>query len=63
MKRSSLAVSVGLVLIATGLIWVLQGLDVSIAPRSFMTDDHWWVVWGIVAISLGALAIWRSKNR
>lgn len=46
-----------------GAIWALQGLDISFAPKSFMTNDRWWVVCGIVAFGIGVLTIVRSKKR
>lgn len=63
MNRSPLTWATGLLLIVAGAIWVLQGLDASFAPKSFMTSDRWWVVWGIVAVAIGALTIARGKKR
>ena len=47
----------GVVLILTGSVWILQGLDVAFAPKSFMTGDLMWVLWGSVALVIGA---WMS---
>lgn len=50
----------GILLVITGTIWALQGLDAPFAPQSFMTDNGQWVMWGGIAISLGGGLIWAS---
>lgn len=54
--------AVGIVLIVAGAVWTLQGFDVAFAPKSFMTGDRWWVLWGLLAILIGVLLI-RSHRR
>jgi hypothetical protein len=57
---------VGLLLAAAGLVWILQGLNVSFAPRSFMTSDRSWIAIGGVTLAAGlALAAyaWRGWHR
>ncbi|MDX1468979.1 MAG: hypothetical protein R3258_06525 [Acidimicrobiia bacterium] len=48
-----------MVLILTGTVWILQGFDVAFAPESFMTGDSMWVIWGVVAILIGAGVLFR----
>jgi len=52
----------GIVLVIAGGIWVLQGLDVAFAPKSFMTGRPWWVLWGGVAIALGGFLIRGARH-
>jgi hypothetical protein len=46
----------GLAMLIMGTIWVLQGLNVSWAPQSFMTADINWTYRG-VAFAVGGLAL------
>lgn len=48
----------GIILVIAGVVWILQGFDVAFAPRSFMTDDRQWVLWGGLALISGAGLIW-----
>jgi hypothetical protein len=50
------------VLILAGAVWILQGLDVAFAPQSVMTGDRSWVVWGAVAVAVGAGLIWWERR-
>jgi hypothetical protein len=52
----------GILLVIAGLIWILQGLDVAFAPKSFMTANPWWVLWGAVAVVLGGFLIRSSRQ-
>ncbi len=52
----------GILLVISGAIWVLQGFDVAFAPKSFMTDNRVWVLWGVVAVSSGGGLIWWSRR-
>ncbi len=52
----------GIVLLISGTIWVLQGYDVAFAPKSFMTGDRWWVLWGVLAVLVGGVLLWRSRS-
>jgi len=62
LNEKPLRLAAGTLLVIAGAIWVLQGLNVAFAPQSFMSDDRRWVLWGIIAIGLGLLLIWRSKR-
>lgn len=53
----------GILLIIAGTIWILQGFDVAFAPESFMTGDRSWVIWGTVALLLGARLLWSARRR
>jgi hypothetical protein len=61
MKRTGIIV--GSLLALIGAIWMLQGLTVAFAPRSFMTGRAPWVVYGAVAVASGlALVRWSRKR-
>lgn len=54
----------GLLLVLAGAVWILQGLDSTLAPRSFMTNDRGWVLYGALAIAAGiGLAAWSWRRR
>lgn len=61
--KSPITFATGIFLILGGAVWVLQGLNVAFAPESFMTDNRWWVVGGILAIALGIVLVFRSRSR
>jgi hypothetical protein len=55
---------VGLVVAVAGGVWLLQGLNVSFVPQSFMTDSGRWIVIGGLAVVGGiALAGWSWTRR
>jgi hypothetical protein len=54
-------VVVGVVLMALGLIWFLQGINV--LPGSFMTGQMQWAVYGAIAFVAGLLAFVRGRRR
>ena len=54
---------IGLLAALAGVIWVAQGLNLSWAPRSFMTADRTWFVIGVVTAIAGvALATWSWRH-
>jgi hypothetical protein len=55
--------ALGIILGIIGVIWILQGLDVELAPQSFMTGEPLWVVLGAVAALLGGALLWRGTRR
>jgi hypothetical protein len=55
--------ALGIILGIMGVIWILQGLDVELAPQSFMTGEPLWVVLGAVAALLGGALLWRVTRR
>lgn len=65
MSRSmrDLSKAAAIILLIVGLVWILQGLDVAFAPKSFMTGDMAWVAWGAGAMLAGGLLFWWSRSR
>lgn len=56
-------VVIGLLAALAGVIWVAQGLNLSWAPRSFMTADRTWFVIGVVTAIAGVtLATWSWRH-
>ncbi len=60
----------GLVLIALGVIWILQGLNLAFngpmagGQRSFMVGDPRWIVYGVILALLGlGQAVWSVRRR
>ena len=53
----------GLVLAFAGAVWLLQGLNSTVVPQSFMTGSRLWVLIGAVAFTLGLAIAWRSWKR
>jgi hypothetical protein len=50
-------------LVALGsLVWIAQGLNLSFAPRSFMTADRAWVVLGALAVLAGVVLVRQSRR-
>ncbi len=57
-----LRLAAGILLIMAGTVWILQGLDIAFAPESFMTGETWWILWGIVSVTLGAGLVWVHRR-
>ena len=58
-----LMVVVGLLAIAFGLLFTLQGLGIVHWPRSsFMLDDRSWAVRGAILVTGGALMAWFGRR-
>ena len=54
----------GGLMVAGGLIWVAQGLNLPYAPRSFMTADRLWVLIGAATAVAGVVVIgWARRRR
>ena len=53
----------GVLLTLAGLVWVAQGLNLPLAPRSFMTADRTWVLIGAATALLGVVVIGRARRR
>ena len=60
--RTLLVVIGGLVVLA-GLVWIAQGLNLALAPRSFMTSDRTWVLIGAATAVGGVMLIVWSRQR
>ena len=55
---------VGLLFVGAGLVWMLQGLNVPFAPKSFMTGDVLWIAIGALSVvGGGSLAVWSQRER
>ncbi|GAB3064451.1 hypothetical protein GCM10027053_29180 [Intrasporangium mesophilum] len=62
MKRSPVLIVVGLLLVAMGLVWMLQGLGV-IGGSAMSGQTLWAVVGPIVALAGLALVLRGSRSR
>jgi hypothetical protein len=58
-----LALVVGVLLVLAGLVWIAQGLNLPFAPRSFMTADRAWVLYGAIAAVVGAALVGWARGR
>jgi hypothetical protein len=50
-------------MVLAGAVWVLQGLGILTAARSFMVGDPAWVVIGGITVVAGVLLGWRTARR
>lgn len=50
----------GIVLMLTGVVWILQGLNV--LPGSFMSGQMQWAVFGAIALVVGAAFYFAGKG-
>ncbi|MGH8912996.1 MAG: hypothetical protein ACRDZM_00580 [Acidimicrobiia bacterium] len=57
-----LRLTLGILLVISGAVWALQGLDVAFAPQSAMTGDMIWVALGVVAVIGGGFLIWTGRR-
>lgn len=55
------AVVSGLVLVAVGIVWILQGLD--LLKGSFMTGRSFWAWMGVLAVLVGLPLVARGLRR
>jgi hypothetical protein len=50
--------------VAGGLVWIAQGLNLPFAPRSFMTADRLWILLGAATAVAGVAVIgWARRRR
>ena len=54
---------IGILLIAAGLVWIAQGLDLAFAPQSFMTADRTWIVIGAATALVGVIVAGLARRR
>jgi hypothetical protein len=53
----------GVLLFLSGAVWVAQGLNLPMAPRSFMTASRAWVLIGAVTALFGiGLTTWTLRR-
>jgi hypothetical protein len=57
------AIVIGILLILGGLVWIAQGLDLPLAPRSFMTADRAWIVIGAATALVGGALVSVGRRR
>jgi hypothetical protein len=61
--RRFLAV-LGVVMIASGLLWAAQGSGLFPYPaQSFMIDSRPWIGWGLLMAAAGVLVLWAARRR
>jgi hypothetical protein len=54
---------VGVLAAIAGAVWIAQGLNLPLAPRSFMTADRTWFLLGLLTAAGGlALAAWSWRR-
>ena len=52
----------GLLLVAMGCVWILQGLDLAFRV-GFMVGDKQWVAWGVLLALVGVAQVVWSNTR
>jgi len=62
-RRSPLRLVLSAGLVISGGIWILQGLGILTAGRSFMIGDPAWAVIGAVFVILGLVLGSRARGR
>ena len=61
---SRLLVLLGVLMIASGLLWAAQGSGLFPYPaRSFMIDSRPWIGWGLLMAAAGVLVIWAARRQ
>jgi len=55
--------SIGILLIVAGGVWIAQGLNLPFAPRSFMTSNRSWILIGAVTIVAGGVLLGWARSR
>lgn len=59
----TMALVIGVLLVLAGLVWIAQGLNLPFAPRSFMTADRAWVLYGAITVVGGAALVGWARSR
>ena len=55
---------IGLLMVAMGGIWVLQGLNIAFLEGSFMAGDPQWAVYGAILVLFGVgQVLWSATRR
>ncbi|MEO8468566.1 MAG: hypothetical protein ABI573_02735 [Chloroflexota bacterium] len=62
-RRSPLRSVLAIAVVLTGLVWMLQGLGILTAGRSFMIGDPTWTVIGAAFVVLGIVLGIRARRR
>jgi hypothetical protein len=59
-----LLVILGVLMIASGLLWAAQGSGLFPYPaRSFMIDQTPWIWWGLLMAGAGLAVLWAARGR
>jgi uncharacterized membrane protein len=59
-----LGLVIGVLLVLAGLVWIAQGLNLPLAPQSFMTADRAWVLYGAITAVGGVVLVgWARRRR
>jgi len=53
---------IGLLMVAMGGIWILQGFNIAFLD-SFMANDKQWAVWGSILALVGFCQVYWSNSR
>ena len=53
---------VGAAMVLGGIVWLAQGLNLPLAPRSFMTADRSWAFIGAVVAVAGVVVIGWARR-
>ena len=53
---------IGLLMVAMGGIWILQGFNIAFLD-SFMANDEQWALWGAILALVGAGQVYWSNTR
>jgi hypothetical protein len=53
---------IGLMMVAMGGIWILQGFNIAFLD-SFMANDKQWALWGAILALVGAGQVYWSNSR
>ena len=58
-----LLLTVGLIALAMGLLWIGQGTNVVPWPRSsFMVNEIQWAGYGVALAAVGLILVWQSQR-
>jgi hypothetical protein len=61
-RRSPLRLALAAAMALTGLVWMLQGLGILTAARSFMVGDPTWTAIGAAFLVVGLVLAWRARR-
>ena len=53
----------GVLVALAGAVWIAQGLNLPVAPGSFMTGDRTWIVLGAIAVVSGIALVAAARRR
>ncbi|MEO6058417.1 MAG: hypothetical protein ABIQ05_00400 [Candidatus Limnocylindria bacterium] len=53
----------GVLVALAGAVWIAQGLNLPLAPGSFMTGDRTWIVLGSIAVVGGIALVTAARRR